>query len=94
MFELANVVRTVCCCFRFWGDLPEVPEANGDKEGKLFSFNGSYVIRFNGNFRDSIHTTCKITLLHEETSDSEEKCMTELMYLFSGSQFSVEVCLI
>lgn len=71
-----------------------VPEANGDEEGKVFSFNGFYVIDFNGIFRDSVHTTCNFTLLHEETSDTDEKCMTELMYLFSGSQFGVEVCLI
>lgn len=31
-----------------------VPEANGDKEGKLFFFNRFYVIDFNGIFRDSI----------------------------------------
>lgn len=42
------------------------PEANEDEEEKLFSFN---VIDFGRIFRDSLHTTCKFTLLHEETSE-------------------------
>lgn len=42
------------------------PEANEDKEEKLFSFN---VIDFGRIFRDSLHTTCKFILLHEETSE-------------------------